>query len=465
MTNNAITAEQALNTSLPTPKPEQVNNSLGTLVGSLNGVALQSAQLSQTDTLWRNNRWYLVTNNRQLLSELYVEHGIVQTLVDQPVDDAFRAGFEIQTGQLSKDEIETLEQYIEREGVIKKIVKSAQWARLFGGGGVLIITDQDPTTPLDLNQLKEGANIDFRAVDLWELYNQNINVHPAPEAGGEPYADESEFYSYYGRRVHKSRVYAINGKQAPSFVRPRLRGWGVSEIERLIRSINQYLKNQNVVFDLIDEAKIDIYKIKGLNSALLSNQGTNGISQRIEMSNMVKSYMHAIVMDTDDEYEQKQMNFAGLAEVMSEIRMQVAADLKMPMTKLFGMSSAGFNSGEDDIENYNSMLESEIRSKTKHVVIDMLGLCCIKLFGYRPDDLMIEFNPLRILSAKEEEEVKNYQFNRIMSAYQSGSIDRQIWAQAINKNNLLPIEVDETMDALEPLDGQFLTGVGTNVDS
>ena len=31
-------------------------------------------------------------------------------------------------------------------------------------------------------------------------------------------------------------------------------------------------------------------------------------------------------------------------------------NLKMPITKLFGISAAGFSSGEDDIENYNSMI-------------------------------------------------------------------------------------------------------------
>jgi len=66
-------------------------------------------------------------------------------------------------------------------------------------------------------------------------------------------------------------------------------------------------------------------------------------------------------MDMKDDYEQKQITFTGLSDVLSQIRYGIAADVKMPMAKLFGMSASGFNSGEDDIENYNAMIESSVR--------------------------------------------------------------------------------------------------------
>lgn len=424
-------------------------------------------QLSDADTLFKNNRWYLISNIRQLLTQLYVEHGIVQTLVDQPVDDAFRAGFEVKTGVLDADDIEQLKVYDERHGVIANLIQAIKWSRLYGGGAIIIITDQNPATPLDITKINKDTPLEFRDADMWELYNAEQNVQGTTVVGGALGADMGDFYDYYGIPVHKSRVYRIIGKKCPSFLRPRLRGWGMSELERLVRSLNQYMKNQDVIFSLLDEAKVDVYRVKGFNNALMTPSGTDSISKKIQMSNSLKSFNNALTMDLGDEYEQKQIAFAGLAEVLLQIRQGLAADLKMPMTKLFGVSAAGFSSGEDDIENYNSMLESEIRMKNRFTVVDLYQIVCQKVFGFSVPDLMIDFNPLRILNAKEEEEVKDSQHARVLSTFSAGLATGQEAKEAINKDSLLGVEIDATTDALPPIDmpppeqdGKKATGAG-----
>lgn len=425
---------------------EVLENSLSRLFDGLNTEARFGAPASSTETLQYNLRYYLVSNNRSLLSQLYVEHGIVQTLVDQPVDDGFRAGFEIKSGQLEGNDIELIQNYLERNGVIEAVKQGLKWARLFGGGGVLLITPQNPATPFTVESLRSKTEIEFHAIDMWELYQDRINfigdLHPKD--------GQEDFYNYYGNRVHDSRVYTFRGKEPPSFIRPRLRGWGMSEIERLIRSINQYLKNQDVVFELLDEAKVDIFKIEGFNTSLLNIAGTNKIQSRIQLANLLKDYNNALVMDTKDEYAQKQMSFAGLNDIIEQIRIGVAADLKMPMSKLFGVSNNGLGSGEDEIENYNSMIEGEVRTKAKPIVLDFVGIACQQLFGFCPDDLQIIWNPLRILNAEEEEKVKDSQFNRLTTAYTAGAISTLDYKRGLNKDSLLPVEIDETDETYTP---------------
>ncbi len=433
----------------------QIENSFEGLIGLLGVAGNYGEQLSQTTSLYVNLRWYLISNNRQLLSQTYVEHGIVQTLVDQPVDDAFRAGFEIKTGQLDPEEIEDLEYFAEQHQVIASVMQMVKWTRLYGGGALIIITGHNPATPLKPEMLKEGEPFKLRAIDMWELYNSIQNVNADTDLALD---DGVEFFDYYGIKVHRSRVLLMKGKEAPSFVRPRLRGWGMSEIERLIRSLNSYLKNQDVVFELLDEAKVDVYKMKGFNSALLQKEGTSQIARRVQGANQIKNFQHALTMDKDDDYEQKQIAFTGLSDMLLQIRQGVAADVKMPMTKLFGISAAGFSSGEDDIENYNSMIESEVRAKVRFILVQALQICCQIKFGFIPDDLKIVWKPLRILSAKEEEEVKDSQFNRTVAAFQSGLATAQETKQAWNKNSLLPVEVDENSDALPPVEGDFSVG-------
>lgn len=432
---------------------KEFTNSLSAVIGGILrggyglGTAWGSTMVSQVDTFFKNNRWYLISNIRQVLSEIYVEHGIVQTLVDLPVDDGFRGGIEIKSEQLDEDQVDELENFIEREGILRAFIQALKWTRLFGGGAVLILTDSsNPAKELKPEELKEKAKITFKAVDLWELYYgmTNTDYFDPGQVMKEP-----EFYNYYGYRVHKSRVIRMEGKQAPSLIRPKLRGWGTSVLETVVRSYNQYLKSVNLAFEVLDEFKVDIFKIDGLNSALMSPNGTENIQKRLQMANMQKNYLSSIGMDTKDDFLTKQLSFSGLGEIMREIRMQIAADLRMPLTKLFGMSASGFNSGEDDIENYNAMIETEIRSKVKYDLIKMLQICSQILFGYIPDDICVEFKPLRILSAEQQEVVKNNQLQRITSCMQGGLMSVVEAKKAINKENLLPIKLDENDELIE----------------
>lgn len=412
---------------------------------------LGTAPVEKIDTIFRNLRWYLVSNFRQPLSQAYVEIGLIQTIVDVPVDDAYRGGIDIKSRQLDESQIEELQISLDRDDDLTHSATADKWNRLFGGAGVVILTDQDPEEPLDLNAIGKDTPLEFRAADLWELTWSDQNTE-----GYDPsiQSQDFEYYSYYGERVHKSRVMRLKGFIAPSFIRPRLRGWGFSVVEVLVRSINQYLKATDLTFEVLDEFKVDVYKIKNLVNTLLGPQGNEKIQQRIQTANYQKNYQNAIVMDSEDDWDHKQLSFAGLAETMAGIRMQVAADMRMPITKLFGTSaSSGLgNTDQNDMENYNSMVEAQVRNKSKYIALRICELKCQKLFGFIPDDLSISFKPLRVLSAEQDEAVKSQKFTRLKAARDTGEITTYEFREACNKGNLFDITLDNAGDALNPND-------------
>jgi len=424
---------------------EIVKNGLSEAILGFNPANI-GTQIQQADTLFINNRWYLVSNMRQLLSEIYVEHGIVQTVVDVPVDDGLRGGVDVITDQLSPDENKDLIAKMEQEDDMGVVAQASKWNRLFGGAGIITITDQDYKDELDIKAIKEDSPLEFRAVDLWELFWDKQNTEGF---NPELYQQDFTHYSYYGKDLHKSRVMKLVGTIPPSFIRPRLRGWGLSIVEQLVSSINQYLKANNLIFEVLDEFKIDIYKIKNLANTLLSANGTAQIQKRVQLANQQKNFQNAITMDSEDDFDSKELSFAGIAETMVGIRMKLASDLRMPLTKIFGISAAGFSSGEDDIENYNAMVESQIRSRVKYDILKMTSLRCQQMFGHIPDDMTIEFKPLRILGAEQEENVKTQQYNRLITAVQAGMMTTKEFKEACNKDNLLSIQVDTSIEQIQ----------------
>jgi phage-related protein (TIGR01555 family) len=403
------------------------------------------AALSQASTMMHNNRYSAITLNRALLSSTYNEHGVIQVLIQQPVDDAFRGGIILNSDELDAEDLKKLDQWMADKDVLLTYGQALIWARLFGGGGIIINAGQDMSKPLNINAINEKTPLEFYAVDRWEL-----NYMPDGQSGIDqlykvPSVERP--YNYYGHILHKSNVIKLMGKLPPSLIRGQFGGWGVSELEKVVRSFNQYLKNQDVSFECMDEAKVDVFKISGFNQSLMTPKGAELTSQRVQLSSKMKNYQNSLVLDTEDEWDQKTMTFAGLSDIMQQIRIGLAADLRMPLTKLFGISAAGFSSGTEDIENYNAMIESEIRSKCRKGLLEILKIGCQQLFGYVPESLHFEFKPLRIASASEESLLKTEKLNRIFTAYQNGVIQSEKCVELINNEKIFNV-ANKAMDIM-----------------
>ena len=394
-----------------------------------------TAPIQDIDSLLYNNRYYMITMQRQLLNELYVEHGIVQTMIDQPVEDAFRGDIHIITKQLSDDDLKKLEKYLFDNEVYIRLIEAYKWARLFGGGGVIInVEGDDPVTPFNPDRIKKGSHLEFYSADRWELSSTPYVLNPS--ITNPTGVMQGVNFNFYGDEVNPTRVLIAKGKEAPSLKRLQLMGWGMSEIERLVAPMNKIIKNQNVIYDLLDEAKIDVYALQDYQTSLVAGED-EAIKKRITLSNMLKSYLNALVMDKEDEYHQKQLSFSGLAEILQECRLDVAAALRMPVTKIFGMATAGMTSGDDDLENYNTMIIRDIRMPARRNLLKILGYCCRAVFGFEPDDLEVEFPSLRVLDQEKEELIKNSMYLRGKDLFVLGMMTRSEFYEYLYSNDIL----------------------------
>jgi phage-related protein (TIGR01555 family) len=426
---------------------QRVTNDLTSLVETPfagSGLYGQSEMISQPYTFAQGVQYTPMTLNRIALSYGYMGYGLVQTLIDMPVEDAFRGGVEIITDEVDEDELKELYRFMEENHDWQAIKDAEKWARLFGGAGLLIETDdKDTRKPLNVKALKPDSVLRFIPADRWELLMTGQSMLDVARAGFHhgTEADNDVPFMYYTVPLHRSRVMRVMGKEAPSYIRLRLQGWGMSELERCMRDINSFVKFQNVIFELIDEAKIDVFKIQQFNDALATAQGTALIQKRISLNAMLKSYKNATVMDAQDDFEQKQITFSGLADIYQELRMNLSASLQIPEAKLFGQSSSGFSSGQDVIENYNALVESGVREKTRPLVREVISLRCQQLWGFVPE-FDIKFAPLRVLGAVEEEAVATSKQARAMSLFDRQGFTMKELLDSLDKDKLINIRTE-----------------------
>ena len=409
------------------------------------------------EPLVRATKHSLITLNWQELTYAYVNFGLVQRFIDQPILDALRGGIVVKSKELG-DKVKDIDIYMKDKGIYDAFINANKWKRLYGGGGLIINTSGKPDQPLNIDDIPQGAELELYDADLWEL-NYAFNVESVNEFENDEGTGTVK-YNYYGVPLNDQRVIRLSGKRAPALVRRQLRGWGMSELERLMMSINQYMKNQQCIFEGLDEFKLDVYKFTGFNEAL-ATANEEQIAKKVREVNDNKNFQNAVVLDKEDDYVTKQITFSGLAEMVKEIRVGVACDLNMPITKLFGISSAGFNSGDDDIENYNAMIESEIRQPLRTPLLKVLKIVCKILFGFIPEDLDFEYKPLRILSGEQEEKVKSRKLERILNSLQLGIISVKTACKVINNSNVLDIQIPE----VEELHTQELQELDTSTGS
>ena len=424
-------------------KEEQVfpiiTNGLAGLTDKL--MSRDFAPISAISPLVYNSRMSFITLQRPLLADMYLENGLLQVLVDLPVEEAFRGEFKIiSDDELDHKDIAKLLSWFYSDEVLGRFKSALKWSRLFGGAGLIINTPQSKTEQFDLSKVKQGGFLEFYDCDRWELniINDSGNLLDQFVSVGK-----GNIFNYYGHIIDGSHVLLMNGIRPPSYLRGLFSGWGVSVGESIVRSLNNYLKNQNVSYELVDEAKIDVYSISKYNTMLMSPKGEEQVLRHLDMVQTTKNYQGAIVHDTTDGYDQKQISFSGLSDLARESRIQVASDIRIPVSKLFGISISNLNSSEEaDIDNYINMVETTIRTPCKGLVNKVLRIGCQHLFGFVPEVLDFEYPSLKQTTEKESIEIKAGKMNMIIGLQQAGIITSRTAVELVNREKLFSTDLD-----------------------
>lgn len=409
--------------------------------------------LSNINTFGKNLRYYFASKFYQLLAWSYVEYGLVRTIVDVPVEDGFRGGVTIKTDEFDEDELKKLSRLIKKRRDQAVAMRALKWARLFGGGAVIAkIDDQDPEEPLDLDSIGPETKVEFWAVNMWELIPNTIALDTVLHQNMED--PEFDYFMYYGNKIHKSRVHKCMGLDVPSILKWQLLGWGASVLEPFIRPFNQYLKTGDLTFEVLDEFKLDIFFIDGFKEAMASDEATQLMMKRVQYANGRKNFQHATVLSEKDKFEQRQLQFTGLAEIMTTNNIQIASVLRMPLTKVFGISAAGFSTGQEDLENYNMMVEGTVREPAEDLIRWMTDIRSQQLFETRPEDMEVEFKSLRVLGGVEEQNVKNGKATILDSARNRGDITQKEWREAANTSKIIDITLDTSDEMMAELEDE-----------
>lgn len=383
----------------------------------------------------------LITLHPVLLTFLFKTYGILAKTVTLPVEDAYRGnGFVLECDIMDDKELLKFQQEAHR--IVPVIKQGRNWSRLFGGSALICLDGKPLNEPLIYDNL-QGKQIKFIAVDRWQLsYSfSSVNIR-----GGQwtlaNYDTVKGITKELGTdtsalTIDDSRVKILHGVDSPFITNNMVQGWGLSVYEQIFKEMSTYFKGQNAFFELLDESKIDVIKLAAMDLALSSSAGERALEKTVDLIARSQNYKSKLLLSTNDQYEQKQISFGGLDGVSREIRAMISGASNIPVNKLWGEGVTGFGSGQDSLENYNSLIETSIRTPDSDIWEWILKILSYSLFGvYEEGSITQSWNALRVLSSIDEQNINDHKFANIMQLFDRKLLTPQETMEALNRQKL-----------------------------
>lgn len=399
------------------PRKKIYENGFKNIVDNVieNSILEKKAPLQNIKSADYNLRQDLYTFNFNNLTYRYATDGIFKTLIEQPVLDAFKK-FEIITDELDEEEKKKVMNDFYKKDYDLKIKNVMFWDRLYGGACLYY------------------DNNDYIVFNKWDL----SNVEKSNNILDDKVSSEKDLY-FNGIKLEKDNCFILTGIEAPFYLKKFLNGWGLSIVEPLVAPSNLYEKTLNLIYELLDEAKIDVYKVDGLKDSVLAGQD-KAVIDKIQLTNILKNYINAIVLDGVDNYEQKQLtNISSITQVLQEIKLDICASMKIPAVILWGMSPSGFSSGEFDLKQYQDKIQQEIQPRLKKVILYVLTRQIKELYNLDIENIDINFQNYIIQTKEQEENTKDKIFNRAKMLFDSKLLTKKELFEILKNENIINI--------------------------
>lgn len=336
----------------------------------------------------------------QLLSA-YRSAWLPRAIVDIPAHDVTRKWRAWQAEAPQITAIEKVEKSLRVRDTVKKAYIAA---RLYGGAAIYIAAGmQRPGLRLDPKAVREIRSLTV----LTPMQISPSEISRDIESG---YYGKPEFYQITNGtgtqvNVHASRLVVFEGSPVPD-VFSLNSGWADSVLQSTLDAVKQADSTNANINSLIFEAKVDVFRFQGLMELLQREGGDALVTKRLSAQALLKGINGAVVIDKDDEYEQKNASFGSLPDLMDRFMQNVSGASRIPVTRLFGRSAAGLSgSGDGDERVYFDHVQ-HLQSSEIEPAMNVLDECIIwSALGARPEEIHYRWNPLRQVSEKERAEI------------------------------------------------------------
>lgn len=258
-----------------------------------------------------------------LLDSMYRANDLVAKIVDWYPKSAFRRGI-----------VSEVQEEIDRLAVLRRFAYAAKMARLFGGSGILIVTDEPWKPETLLRPIANGVSIsalrvyDRRRIGAVGDIRSAETLRVLPRYGS-------------GFEVHASRLIRIYGDDTTEEGRDLRQGWGASVIDRIAPVIRSFESAYLAAGLMLQTASEGWLRMKGLIDMLTTDR--EKLAARAEVLQVGRGIAKVLLLDEGEEYGKTDSSFASIPDILDRFGSRLAAATGLPVQEILGESPGGLS--------------------------------------------------------------------------------------------------------------------------
>lgn len=361
---------------------------------------------------------------------LFRDNWIAKAIVEKPANEMLKNGFEIQS-ELDPDKVTKIMQTYRRTQTQPKFRECLIWSRLYGGCLLIPMLEgqEDLSKPLDFDSIMPDSYKGCFTIDRW------CGVSPSLELIddiSDPEFGQPKYYiitapQFDGEiKVHHSRVIKMIGRRLPYWEEIAETYWGASELEHVYTELKKRDDTSANISFLIFLANIRVFGMEGLGQAITigDQESLQKVYETVQNINRLMCNTGIMAMDKDDTFNTQQYTFAGINDIYESFMLDISGAAEIPVDKLFGRSPAGFNAGNETLQNYYDTIQEKQETDVRYPLEKLLKIITMSALGEIPDDFEIVFNPIRRPSDLEKSDLGQKNTQAVLEAYQANVVGK-----------------------------------------
>lgn len=280
--------------------------------------------------------------------------------------------------------------------------KSSAYCGYYGGALGFIDTGEardrwaDPLV-LSPETIKQGS---FKGIKLIEPYVVSPGYYNSVNPMADDYFKPTLWY-VQGIPVHASRMLYFAENELPTIIRPAYNFFGLSLAQKVLDAVSHFTGCRESANRLLEKYSLTVFKTDM--TEILSGGMDTTLQQRIQYFVQNRSNDGCATIDKEKEdLVVMTTSLAGVTDLVRQAMEYVAAMFNEPVTKMWGLSPAGFNTGDADLRNHYDNIESLQKKMFGEPMNRLCKLLQLNAFGEIDPAISFTFAPL----SEEDETLK-----------------------------------------------------------
>jgi phage-related protein (TIGR01555 family) len=216
--------------------------------------------------------------------------------------------------------------------------------------------------------------------------------------------------------VHESRLLLFPGQPSSRWARVQMRGWGDSVFTRVNEVLMQYGQTWQGVANLMQDFAQGVLSMSGLAEMFAANnpqrgKGNEKVAQRARMINMFRSICNVMLVDANEKFDRITTPLTGIADILREFALRLAAAADMPVELLMGQTqSGGLNKGDTTYRFFADRIAARQKKELYQPVRKLIRVLMLAkdgpTGGVEPERWNVEFKALSQLTEQEEAQLR-----------------------------------------------------------